>query len=125
MDIRPIKNQTDHAAALREIERLMDAAPGTPAGDRLDVLTTLVAAFEDHHQPILPPDPVAMLEYWMDSRGLDRRDLEPYIGSRARVAEVLNRRRPLTLAMIRRLHVGLGIPADILIQPYDIAVAAA
>jgi HTH-type transcriptional regulator/antitoxin HigA len=125
MDIRPIKCEADHQAALSEIERLLEAGPGTTDGDRLEVLATLVAAYEDQFQPIPAPDPVAALEYWMESRGLARRDLEPYIGSRARVAQVLNRRRALTLEMIRRLHDGLGIPAEILIRRYDLEIAAA
>lgn len=125
MDIRPIKSEADHQAALSQIERLLEARPGTADGDLLEVLATLVAAYEDEHQPIPAPDPVAALEYWMESRGLARRDLEPYIGSRARVAEVLNRRRALTLEMIRRLHDGLGIPAEILIRRYELEIAAA
>jgi HTH-type transcriptional regulator/antitoxin HigA len=83
------------------------------------VLTTLVEIYESKHHPIPAPDPIEAILYMLESRGLTRRDLEPYIGSRARVAEVLNRRRRLTLSMIRRLHAGLGIPAEILIQPYE------
>ena len=104
MQIKPIKTKADHRAALKEIERLMDARPGTPAGDRLEVFTTLVERYESQHEPIEPPNPVDALPYYMESRGLSRRDLEPYLGSRARVAEVLNRRRPLTIEMIRKLH---------------------
>ena len=125
MHIRPIKTKADHRAALKEIERLMDAKPGTPAGDRLDVLTTLVERYESQHEPIEPPDPIDALSYYMESRGLKRRDLEPYLGSRARVAEVLNRRRPLTIEMIRKLHAGLGISADVLIRPYTVRGSAA
>ncbi len=125
MEIRPIRNDADYQAALAEIEMLFSARPGTPEGDRLDVLTTLVEAYEAKHLPIAAPDPIAMIEYIMESRGLTRRDLEPYIGSRARVSEVLNRRRPLTLEMIRRLHQGLGAPAEVLIQPYDLHQQAA
>jgi HTH-type transcriptional regulator/antitoxin HigA len=125
MEIRPIKTKADHRAALKEIERLMDAEPGTPAGDRLDVLTTLVEHFESQREPIHPPDPIDALLYHMESRGLTRRDLEPHLGSRARVAEVLNRRRPLTIEMIRRLHAGLGISADVLIRPYALRRSAA
>lgn len=121
MNIRPIKNKTDYEWALAEIERLFGVSLGTPAGDRLDVLVTLVEAYEDDHFPIPLPDPVEAIGYWMESRGLTRRDLEPYIGTRARVSEVLNRKRPLTLNMIRRLNSGLGIPADILIQPGALA----
>lgn len=122
MNIRPIKNKSDYQWALAEIERLFDASPGSSDGDRLDVLTTLVEAYEDEHYPIPLPDPVEAITYWMESRGLTRRDLEPYIGTRARVSEVLNRKRPLTLNMIRRLNAGLGIPADVLIQPVPLAV---
>ena len=125
MQIRPIKTKADHRAALKEIERLMDAKPGSPAGDRLDVLATLVEHYESQHEPIEPPNPVDALLYHMESRGLARRDLEPYLGSRARVAEVLNRRRPLTIDMIRKLHDGLGISAAVLIRPYPVRSSAA
>jgi HTH-type transcriptional regulator/antitoxin HigA len=125
MQIRPIKTKADHRAALKEIERLMDAKPGTPAGDRLEVLTTLVERYEAQHEPIEPPNPVDALLYYMESRGLTRKDLEPYLGSRARVAEVLNRRRPLTIEMIRKLHEGLGISAEVLIRPYSVRGSAA
>lgn len=125
MQIRPIKTKADHRAALKEIERLMDAKPGTPTGDRLEILTTLVERYESLHEPIEPPNPVDALLYYMESRGLTRKDLEPYLGSRARVAEVLNRRRPLTIDMIRKLHRGLGISADVLIRPYAIRGSAA
>lgn len=125
MQIRPIKTKADHRAALKEIERLIDARPGTPAGDRLDVLVTLVEHYESQHEPIAPPNPVDALLYHMESRGLSRRDLEPYLGSRARVAEVLNRRRPLTIEMIRKLHAGLGISAEVLIRPYAVRRSAA
>ena len=125
MQIRPIKTKADHRAALKEIERLMDAKPGTPAGDRLEVLTTLVDRYESEHDAIEPPDPIDALLYHMESRGLTRRDLEPFLGSRARVAEVLNRRRALTIEMIRRLHEGLGMSADVLIRPYTVRGSAA
>ena len=120
MNLRPIKTEDDYRAALTEIEGVFQAEPGTPEGDRLDILTLLVEAYEEQHHPIPPPEPLHALEYHLESRGLTRRDLEPYIGSRARVAEVMNRRRPLTIDMIRRLHQGLGIPAEILIQPYPL-----
>ncbi|OFW35629.1 MAG: DNA-binding protein [Acidobacteria bacterium RIFCSPLOWO2_12_FULL_67_14] len=125
MQIRPIKTKVDHRAALKEIERLMDARPGTPDGDRLEILTTLVDHYESRHEPIDPPDPIDALLYHMESRGLARRDLAPYLGSRARVAEVLNRRRALTIEMIRKLHEGLGISADVLIRPYTVRGSAA
>ena len=119
MDIRPIRTEADYQATLEEIERLFDAAPDTPEGDRLEVLTTLVKAYEDKHYNIPLPDPIEAILYHMESRGLSRRDLEPYIGRRARVSEVLNRRRSLSIDMIRRLHAGLGISAEALIQPYE------
>ena len=120
MDIKPIRDEKDHEAALAEIERLFDAQPGTPEGDRLEVLTILVEACEDERYDVPLPEPIEAIQYQMESRGLSRRDLEPYIGTRARVSEILNRRRPLTLRMIQRLQAGLGIPAEILIQPYEL-----
>ena len=123
MDIQPIKSDADYEAALEEIERLFDAEPDTPEGDRLEVLVALVEAYEAKHYDIPPPDPIEAIKYHMESRGLSRRDLEPYIGSRARVSEILNRRRPLSLRMIRNLEAGLGIPAEILIQPYELVRA--
>src|SRR5439155_18104565 len=116
MEIKPIKSDRDYRRALREIEELMDARLNTSQGDRLDVLTMLVEAWEEKHHPIDAPDPVEAIRFAMEQRGLTRRDLEPLIGSRARVAEVLNRRRRLTLAMIRRLHEKLGIPAESLLR---------
>lgn len=125
MQIKPIKTKAGHRAALKEIERLMNASPGTTAGDRLEVLTTLVERYESQHEPIEPPNPVDALLCYMESRGLSRRDLEPYLGSGARVAEVLNRRRPLTIEMIRKLHSGLRISAEVLIRPYPVRRSAA
>jgi HTH-type transcriptional regulator / antitoxin HigA len=116
MDIKPIRTEADYEATLEEVERLWGAEPGTPEGDRFEVLFTLVEAYEEQQYPILPPDPIEAIKYYMDSRGLDRRDLEQYIGSSGRVSEVLSRKRPLSLAMIRRLNAGLGIPAEVLIQ---------
>ncbi len=118
LEIKPIKTEADYQAALEEIEGLFDAAPDTSEGDRLEVLVTLVEAYEEKHYSIPKPDPIEAILYHMESRGLTRRDLQPYIGSRARVSEVLNRKRPLTMEMIRNLHKGLGIPAEVLIQPY-------
>lgn len=118
MDIRPIKSKSDYERALSAIEQLWEAKPDTPDTDRLELLSMLVEAFELEHYPIPPSDPIAAVEHCMESRGLTRKDLEPYIGSRARVSEVLAKRRPLTLSMIRRLSVGLRIPTDVLIQPY-------
>lgn len=125
MDIRPIRTPEDYKAAIAEVDTLFSAKPGTPDGDRLDVLTTLIQVYEAETEPIDVPDPIEMLLYVIESRGLTRHDLEPYIGSRARVSEVLNRRRPLTLEMIRKLHQGLGIPAEVLIQPYPVQQRAA
>jgi HTH-type transcriptional regulator / antitoxin HigA len=119
MELRPIKTETDYQKALAEIEMLFDAAPNTAECDRLDILATLVEAYEKKHYPIDLPDPIAAIEYYMESRGWSRRELEPYIGSRARVSEVLSRKRSLSLEMIRRLHQELGIPAEILIQSYE------
>ena len=117
MEILPIKTEKDHVRALAEVERLWAAEPGSAEADRLDVLTTLIEAYEEKNHPIPPPDPVEAILFRLDQLGLSRRDLEPYIGTRARVSEILNRTRSLSLAMIRRLHAGLGIPADVLIQP--------
>jgi HTH-type transcriptional regulator/antitoxin HigA len=125
MQIKPIRTEADYQAALDKIERLLDAKPGTSEADRLEILTTLVEAYEEKHYPIPPPDPIEAILYQMESRGLSRRDLEPYIGSRARVSEILNRKRPLTVEMIRGLHKGLGISAEVLIQPYEIQQDAA
>ncbi|MBI3702744.1 MAG: transcriptional regulator [Rhizobiales bacterium] len=116
MDIAPIKTQRDYRRALKDIEGLMTARRNTPEGDRLDVLVTLVEAWERKHYPLDLPDPVEAIKYHMDQNGLQPRDLIPYFGSRNRVYEVLNRRRPLTLKMIWQLHRGLGIPAESLIK---------
>jgi HTH-type transcriptional regulator/antitoxin HigA len=124
MDVTPIKTNADFRAALAEIERLWDAEPETPDGDRLDILMTLVEAYERRDHPMPPADPIAAIEFMMEQRGLTRADLEPLIGSSGRLSEVLNRRRALSVSMIRRLSVELRIPAEILIQPYDIQRAA-
>jgi HTH-type transcriptional regulator/antitoxin HigA len=121
MEIRPIRTQTDYQAALREIELLFDAAENTPEYDRLDILSTLVEAYEKTHFPIELPDPIEAIQYYMDTRGWSRRDLEICLGSRARVSEVLSRKRTLTLEMIRKLNQELRIPAEILIQSYESA----
>lgn len=123
--LRPIRSETDYEQALSDIEALFEAQPNTPEGDRLDVLATLVEAYEQKHHPILPPDPIEAILYHLESRGLTRSDLEPYLGSRTRVVEVLDRQRALTMAMIRRLHKGLGLSADVLIQPYKLARTSA
>ncbi len=116
MEIKPIRTEADYEAALKEVEKLMESQPGTPEGDRMDVLVTLIESYEAKHFPIpVPDDPVGVLEYYMESRDLSRADLVPFLGSKERVSEVLNRKRGLSLEMIRRLNAGLGIPADLLI----------
>ena len=121
MNIHPIRTEQDYKATLREISALMDLDPdpGTPAGDRLDVLATLVQAYEAKHYAMAPPDPIEAIKFRMEQGGLSVKDLEPMIGKSNRVYEVLSHKRPLTLAMIRRLHKGLGIPADVLIAEAD------
>lgn len=121
MTIKPIYTESNYRATLAEIETLMDAVPGSPEEERLDVLATLVAAYEEQHHPIPHPSPIAALEYYLESRGLTRKALEPFIGPPNRVSEILNRRRSLTLEMIRRLEAGTGISAAVLIQPYPLA----
>jgi HTH-type transcriptional regulator/antitoxin HigA len=116
-DIKPIRTETDHSEAVAEIERLRGALTETPEGDRLDVLATLVDAYETEHFPFDLPDPVDAIQFRMDQQGLTRKDLEAIIGSRGRLSDVLNRRRGLSIDMIRRLHAHLGIPAEVLIRP--------
>ena len=115
--IKPIKTEADYEAALAEIAQLMEAEAGSQQGDRLDVLVTLVEAYEARHWRIDPPDPVDMLNLRLEEGRLTRQELERLLGSRSRVSEILHRQRPLTLTMIRRLHSQLGIPAESLIQP--------
>lgn len=115
MDIQPIKTEQDYDLALSTIEELWEAEEGTDEGDRLDILITLVDAYEQVNHPIYPPDPVAAIEFHMDQNELTRVDLEEYIGTRARVSEVLNGKRGLSIEMIRNLHDGLGIPLESLI----------
>ena len=124
MQLKPIRTKAEYKEALREIETLFDVPDKTPEADRLEVLVMLVEKYEAKHYPITAPDPIDFLNYVMEARGLARKDLEPYIGSRGRVAEVLNRTRPLTLAMIRRLAEGLKLPADVLIADYELRHAA-
>ncbi len=116
-ELKPIRSNADYETALIEVERLWGAKAGTVKGDRLDVLATLIDAYETRHFPFDRPDPIDAIKFRMEQRGLTRKDLEPLIGSRARVAEVLNRKRSLSIDMIRRLNEELGIPAEILIQP--------
>jgi len=123
-NIKPIRTKRDYDAALAEVERLWGAKLGTADGDRLDVLATLIEAYESTHYPMDPPDPVEAIKFRMEQQGLSRKDLESLIGTRTRVAEILNRRRNLSIGMIRRLHKALGIPAEVLIRPSRKAKAA-
>lgn len=116
MEIRPIKTEQDYDAALAEVEALWGAETDTPEGDKLDVLITLVEAYEAKHHAIAPPDPIEAILFRMEQAGLERKDLEPYIGHSGRVSEVLNHKRPLTLEMIRKLWKGLHIPLESLIK---------
>ena len=116
MKITPVKTEKDYKVALKEIDRLFSAKPNTPNGDKLDILATLVQAYEEEHYPINFPDAVDALNYWIESRGLERKDLAECIGTRARISEILNRKRDLTLNMIRKLHDELHIPAELLIK---------
>ena len=120
MEIKPILTEQDYTDALQAIDEIFDAQPGTPEGDRLEVLVTLVGAYEARHYSIPLPDPIAAIEYHMQRLKLSRKDLEPLIGSRSHVSEVLNRKRPLSIRMIRNLSAGLGISAEALIQEYPL-----
>ncbi len=124
-DLRPIKTETNYQTALKEIENLFNATPNTPEGDRLEILATLVDSYEDARYNIPAPDPIEAIHYHLESRGQTRRDLEPYLGSRARVSQILNRQRALSLGTIRKLHQGLGISAEILLQPYRVGKSKA
>jgi HTH-type transcriptional regulator/antitoxin HigA len=115
--LKPLRTEADYEAALVEIEALWGAPAGTPKGDRLDILATLVDVYENEHYPMDPPDPIEAIVFRMEQQGLTRKDLEGILGSRTRVAEVLNRRRGLSINMIRRLHDTLGISAEVLIRP--------
>ena len=118
MELKPIRSKKDYQAALAEVGRLWDAPAKSADADRLDILTMLIERYESQHFPIADPDPIDFLGHVMESRGLVRKDLEAYIGPRGRVADILNRTRPLTLEMIRRLADGLHLPAEVLIKPY-------
>jgi len=120
MNIKPIKTKKDHEAALRRIESLMPAKKHTLKGDELDVLTTLVEAYEQKHFPIDNPDPIVAIEHRMEALGLGRKELAPILGSRSRVSEVLGRKRKLTMEMVRNLNAKMGIPARTLIQDYEL-----
>ena len=117
IEVKPIRSAADHRAAIAEVKRLWGAKSGTPNGDRLDVLATLIDAYEAQHEPIDRPDPIEAIRFRMEQQGLTRKDLEPLIGTRTRVSEVLNRKRALSIGMIRRLHAQLGIAAEVLIRP--------
>ncbi|MBI3526761.1 MAG: transcriptional regulator [Betaproteobacteria bacterium] len=124
MEIKPIRTKADYKAALKEIESLMGARRNSPEGERLDVLVTLVEAHERKHFPLELPDPIEAIKFAMDQQGLSVKDLDPMLGRSNRVYEVLNRKRPLTLKMIWRLHKELGIPAECLIRPPQQSEAA-
>jgi len=116
-EVKPIRSGRDYEAALKEVARLWGAKAKTREGDRLDVLATLIDAYEAEHYPMDPPDPIEAIKFRMEQQGLTRRDLEGLIGTRTRIAEVLNRKRGLSIGMIRRLHKRLGISAEVLIRP--------
>jgi HTH-type transcriptional regulator/antitoxin HigA len=116
-DLKPIRTEADYENALCEVERLWGAKSGSSEGDRLDILATLIDAYEAEHFPMEPPDPVEAIKFRMEQQGLSRKDLEPLLGTRTRVAEILNRKRNLSISMIRRLHDSLGISAEVLIRP--------
>ncbi|MEJ5309331.1 MAG: helix-turn-helix domain-containing protein [Anaerolineae bacterium] len=111
-----IKNEADYQAALAHLETLMDAQPGTPEEEELELFAMLIEAYEQAVFPIDLPDPISAIKFRMEQQGLKRKDLEPYIGSQSKVSEVLNGKRPLSLAMIRALHAGLDIPLEVLLQ---------
>lgn len=121
MKIKPIRTEADYEQALDAVDKIFQAAPGTAKGDRLEVLVTLIEAYEAKRHAIVPPDPIEAIRHRMEALGLSRKDLEPMIGGRNRISEVLARKRPLTLSMIRRLHEGLGIPLESLVQEYETA----
>jgi HTH-type transcriptional regulator / antitoxin HigA len=115
-DLKPIRSERDYEHALAEVEELWGAKAGTPKGDRLDILATLIEAYETEHYPMDPPDPIEAIKFRMEQQGLTRKDLEEILGTRTRVSEVLNRKRGLSINMIRALHDKLGISAEILIR---------
>ncbi|WP_415894943.1 helix-turn-helix domain-containing protein [Neptuniibacter sp. PT34_22] len=123
MNIKPIKTEADYEAALTRIGDLMDAELNTPEGDELDVLTTLVEHYETKHHPISAPNPIEAIRFRMEQYGLQDKDLIPYLGRSGRVSEVLNYKRKLTLPMIRKLHKGLNIPTESLVQDYELKQA--
>lgn len=121
MQIRPIRTEEDNRAALERISLLFNAEPDTPEGDELEVLATLVEAFEEANYPIAPPDPIEAIRFRMEQQGLEDKDLVPFLGHRSRVTEVLGRQRGLSISMIRKLHTGLRIPLDSLVKEYQLA----
>jgi len=121
MEIRPIRTEKDYEAALARIEEIFDAEPYTPEGDELEILSSLVETYEKKHYPIGVPDPIEAIKIRMEDLGLHRKDLESVIGSKGRISEILNRKRPLTLPMVQRLSEKLGLPAEVLAQPYPLA----
>ncbi|MDJ0724628.1 MAG: transcriptional regulator [Prochloraceae cyanobacterium] len=125
MELRPIKTELDYQNALKEIEQLFDVEPRSPLKDRLDILATLVEAYEQKHYPIEAPDPISAILYYLEARGLSEQDLVDYIGTREQVTAILNKQQPLTLDIIRRLNQNLGIPAEILIKPYSLMKTSA
>lgn len=124
MNLKPIRTKKDYLAALAEVDRLWDAPAKAPQADRLDLLALLIEGYERRHFPIQDPDPIEFLNHIMENRELTRKDMEAFIGPRGRVADILNRARPLTLEMIRRLAEGLKLPAEVLIKPYPLRQGA-
>lgn len=120
MQVKPIRTAEQHHTALMRIERLWDAEPNTPEGDELEVLATLVEAFEDANYPIDAPDPIEAIRFRMDQQGLEDKDLVPFLGQRSRVTEVMSRQRRLSITMIRKLNAGLQIPLDCLVKEYPL-----
>jgi HTH-type transcriptional regulator/antitoxin HigA len=120
MELKPIRTNEEYEEALKEIESLFSAEPGTSEGDKLEVLSILVNVYEDEHYPIPAPDPIEAIEYHMERLGMTRKDLEPFIGGPSRVSEILNRKRSLSIKMIRSLSEGLGISMDVLGQAYEL-----
>ena len=118
--VKPVRTEADYERALKDIESLMDARPGTPEADELEVLATLVDAYEAEHHAIDAPDPIALIEFAMEQRGAERSDLEPLIGSRGRISEILGRKRPLSIAMIRNLQDEWQLPAEVLVRTYPL-----
>lgn len=123
-----IHTEEEYEAALTYVEGLMDAEPGSPAEEELELWALLIESYEEQHHPVPPPDPVEAIRFRMDQLGMKPVDLRPYIKSKSKVSEVLNRKRPLSLSMIRSLHKGLGIPTDVLIRepeaPYNVKTSS-